>query len=62
MVTLETERLRLRMFRETDLDAYAAMSADPEVMRYLGATGEVLTRLEAWRQMAMFLGHWQLRA
>lgn len=61
MVTLETDRLRLRMFRETDLDAYAAMSADPEVMRYLGATGEPLTRLEAWRQMAMFLGHWQLR-
>ena len=61
MVTLETERLRLRMFRETDLDAYAAMSADPEVMRYLGATGEPLTRREAWRQMAMFLGHWQLR-
>src|SRR5262245_7559637 len=61
MVTLETERLRLRMFRETDLDAYAAMSADPEVMRYLGATGEPLTRLEAWRQMAMVLGHWQLR-
>lgn len=60
MVTLETERLRLRMFRETDLDAHAAMSADPEVMRYLG-TGNPLTRAEAWRQMAMFLGHWQLR-
>ena len=60
MVTLETERLRLRMFRETDLDAYAAMSADPEVMRYLGA-GEPLTRADAWRQMAMLLGHWQLR-
>jgi RimJ/RimL family protein N-acetyltransferase len=61
MVTLETERLRLRMFRDTDLDAYAAMSADPEVMRYLGATGEPLTRPDAWRQIAMFLGHWQLR-
>jgi RimJ/RimL family protein N-acetyltransferase len=61
MVTLETERLRLRMFRDTDLDAYAAMSADPEVMRYLGSTGQPLTRPEAWRQMAMFLGHWALR-
>src|SRR5262245_7861347 len=61
MVTLETERLRLRMFRDGDLDAYAAMSADPEVMRYLGATGQPLTRPEAWRQMAMLLGHWQLR-
>jgi RimJ/RimL family protein N-acetyltransferase len=60
MVTLETERLLLRMFRETDLDAYAAMSADPEVMRYLGA-GQPLTRADAWRQMAMLVGHWQLR-
>ena len=31
--TLETERLLLRRFRAEDLDAYAAMSADPEVMR-----------------------------
>jgi RimJ/RimL family protein N-acetyltransferase len=31
------------------------------VMRYLGATGQPLTRREAWQQMAMFLGHWQLR-
>jgi RimJ/RimL family protein N-acetyltransferase len=61
MITLETARLRLRMFRDTDLDAYAAMSADPEVMRYLGATGQPLTRPEAWRQMATFLGHWTLR-
>jgi RimJ/RimL family protein N-acetyltransferase len=61
MVTLETERLRLRMFRDTDLDTYAAMSADPEVVRYLGAGGQPVTRPEAWRQMAMLLGHWQLR-
>jgi RimJ/RimL family protein N-acetyltransferase len=61
LITLDTERLRLRMFRDADLEAYAAMSADPEVMRYLGATGQPLTRQEAWRQMAMFLGHWQLR-
>lgn len=59
-VTLETERLRLRLFREDDLDAYAAMCADPEVTRYLGE-GRPLSRAEAWRQMAMLLGHWQLR-
>ena len=35
MNTLETPRLRLRMFREDDFDAYAGMLADPEVMRYL---------------------------
>lgn len=57
---LDTERLILRMFRDDDLDAYAAMCADGDVMRYLGE-GKTLTRSEAWRQMAMFLGHWQLR-
>ena len=35
---LETERLRLRPWRDDDLDAYAALCADPEVMRWLGAT------------------------
>ena len=58
--TLETERLVLRMFRETDLDAYADMCADPEVMRYLG-TGQCMSRAEAWRHMAMMAGHWQMR-
>jgi RimJ/RimL family protein N-acetyltransferase len=60
MATLETERLRMRMFREDDLDAYAAMCADPDVMRYIGAGGAI-TRADAWRQMALFLGHWELR-
>jgi RimJ/RimL family protein N-acetyltransferase len=31
MVTLETDRLTLRMLRESDLDAYAEMCGDPEV-------------------------------
>lgn len=48
------------MFRLDDLDAYAAMCADPEVMRYLGE-GKTLARPDVWRQMAMILGHWQLR-
>ena len=58
--TLETERLRLRMFRQDDLDAYAAICEDVEVMRYLG-DGKPLGRVDTWRQMAMILGHWQLR-
>ncbi|MGE5617593.1 MAG: GNAT family N-acetyltransferase [Candidatus Woesearchaeota archaeon] len=58
--TIETERLVLRAWREDDLDPYAAMCADPEVMRYIGS-GRVLDREEAWRQIAIFLGHWELR-
>jgi RimJ/RimL family protein N-acetyltransferase len=57
--TLETERLILREFRESDTDAYAEMLADPEVMRFLG--GRPLPRDEAWRNMAMVIGHRQLR-
>ena len=37
------------------------MCADREVMRFLSANGEVLSREEAWRDMAMLSGHWQLR-
>lgn len=59
-VTLETPRLRLRQFRESDWEPYAAMCADPDVMRYLG-TGVTLSRDDAWRSIASILGHWQLR-
>src|SRR5262245_4063168 len=60
MVTLETDRLTLRMLRESDLDAYAEMCADPEVMRYIG-DGQPLSRPMAWRKLAMVVGHWTLR-
>ena len=56
---LETERLRLRGFRSSDLDAYAAISADPEVMRFIGI-GEPISRNVTYRSMAFFLGHWQM--
>jgi RimJ/RimL family protein N-acetyltransferase len=59
MERLETERLVLRMFRDADLDSYAEMCGDAEVMKYLG--GSTMTRSEAWRNMAMVVGHWQLR-
>ncbi|MGE5358401.1 MAG: GNAT family N-acetyltransferase [Bacteroidales bacterium] len=57
--SIETPRLRLRSFREDDLPAYAALCADPEVMRYV--RGHAIDRPEAWREMALFLGHWALR-
>jgi RimJ/RimL family protein N-acetyltransferase len=57
---LETERLRLRPLRSSDLDDYAAMNADPEVVRYLGDGGEVWDRGRSWRHLAFLIGHWQL--
>jgi RimJ/RimL family protein N-acetyltransferase len=36
------------------------MCADPEVMLYLG-NGRPISRDEAWRQIAVFIGHWALR-
>jgi RimJ/RimL family protein N-acetyltransferase len=35
---MRTDRLVMRRWRDTDRDAYAAMNADPEVMRYFPAT------------------------
>jgi RimJ/RimL family protein N-acetyltransferase len=60
MVTLQTDRLTLRMLRDSDLDAYAEMCADAETMRYIG-DGQPLTRATAWRNLAMMVGHWSLR-
>jgi RimJ/RimL family protein N-acetyltransferase len=57
---LETTRLVLRGLEEGDLDSYAAMTGDPEVMRHIGA-GQVLDRAQAWREIATHIGHWQLR-
>jgi RimJ/RimL family protein N-acetyltransferase/catechol 2,3-dioxygenase-like lactoylglutathione lyase family enzyme len=57
---LETERLRLRPLRESDLDAYARLLGDPQVMRYIG-DGKPLARDEAWRNLALIAGHWALR-
>ena len=56
---IETDRLVLRMFVEDDLDDYAQMCGNAEVMEFLG--GRPLSREETWRQIATFLGHWQLR-
>ncbi|HEY4218774.1 MAG TPA: GNAT family N-acetyltransferase [Gemmatimonadaceae bacterium] len=57
---LETPRLVMRAFRQSDFEAYAAMMSDPDVTRYLGP-GDPLNRIDAWRQLAMFAGHWQLK-
>ncbi len=57
---LVTERLLLRQFRDDDLEAYAAIQADPVVARHVG-DGAPADREASWRLMALFLGHWTLR-
>ena len=57
---LETERLRLTAFGDRHFEAYASMLADPSSTRFVG-DGEPLDRMNAWRSMAMLLGHWSLR-
>ena len=54
--TLETARLIMREWRESDFPAYAAFRADAEVCKHIG----VLERGDAWRAMAYCAGHWSL--
>lgn len=56
---LRTERLVLRTFRASDLDAFATMESDPEVRRYRG--GNLRSTEESWGVMASGLGQWALR-
>ena len=58
--TLVAARLRLRAFHAGDLDAYAAMQANPEVMRYL-ITGQTATRIQTWYTMLTAAGSRALR-
>lgn len=54
--TLRTARLRLRPWDDADLDALAAMNADPEVMTYLPSP---LERAASDAMAARFREHWQ---
>jgi RimJ/RimL family protein N-acetyltransferase len=56
--TVSTPRLTLRPFEESDLDAWARIVADEETTEFIGG---VQSREDAWRSIAMYLGHWQLR-
>jgi RimJ/RimL family protein N-acetyltransferase len=53
---LETERLLLRAFRTTDLDALAHLWADEAVVRFIG--GQKLSREDTWRRSLAACGQW----
>jgi RimJ/RimL family protein N-acetyltransferase len=56
--SLETERLLLRPWRPAeDLDALAALNADPAVMEFV-APNRPLSRAETEAQLERFVAHW----
>jgi RimJ/RimL family protein N-acetyltransferase len=55
---LETDRLRMREWREADLAPLAAFYADEATARFLGGPCDLA---ETWRYMAVRVGHWVLR-
>jgi RimJ/RimL family protein N-acetyltransferase len=55
---LETERLRFRMFRESDFAAYERWTSRMEIMRYLG--GKTFDRIQSWRHLAYLIAHWHM--
>ncbi|MFE7541705.1 GNAT family N-acetyltransferase [Streptomyces platensis] len=55
-----TKRLRLRMWRDADLDPLAALDGDTEVMRYIG-DGAPLTRDQVAGSLARLRKGWQER-
>jgi RimJ/RimL family protein N-acetyltransferase len=57
MPEIETSRLRLRMFRPSDLDALASITGDAEVMKYLGTSGP-RSREKTKNTIDAILRHW----
>jgi RimJ/RimL family protein N-acetyltransferase len=56
--TLETERLILREWRESDFVNYAKFKMNKDASRFVSPAE---TRHDAWREMTYCAGHWLLR-
>lgn len=57
---LETARLHLRRWRAEDAEPFAALNADPEVMRFIGAGG-TLSRTDSDGLLMRFEREWDER-
>lgn len=55
---IETERLRLRGFQQSDWKVWAATLADPGVVRHLGGTP--FSAEDSWRRVLTAAGAWSL--
>ena len=58
MRELETERLLIRLWHESDFEPFATFFADEENTRFLGG---LKNREESWRMMAAYIGHWHMK-
>ena len=59
--SLNTERLLLRAFEKNDLDPFADLVADKEVIQHATYDGTTMTRTQAWNWLCFMLGHWHMR-
>ena len=57
---ITTDRLRLRGWTDTDIDAFARLNANSEFMTFLGNRTPI-DRAESYRVMMMVVGHWALK-
>ncbi len=58
---IETGRLKLRMWQESDIAPNTAMLADPASGRFITADGKPITdAFVGWRNAAIMSGHWAL--
>ncbi|OED37794.1 hypothetical protein AB833_22465 [Chromatiales bacterium (ex Bugula neritina AB1)] len=58
MNEIETARLKLRQWKNDDIDAYARYFADEKDSKYFGGSKN---SDDAWRHVAMIIGHWHLK-
>ncbi|MEV4539689.1 GNAT family N-acetyltransferase [Asanoa sp. NPDC049518] len=58
MQSLVTPRILLRQWQDDDLDAFAAVCSQPEVMRWI-RDGRVLDREDTAERLRAFQAHWE---
>lgn len=59
--TIETERLKLRRWRDDDIAPNTKMLSDPDTARFITADGKPITNeFVGWRNAAIMAGHWAL--
>ncbi len=58
LIEIETVRLRLRQWKESDFKIYSDYYSNEELAKYVGGK---MDKEMAWRKMASLIGHWHLK-